>query len=235
LLTKLLQFTHAAGTVERVDATRDAVSPDLRREYQDVARFDTWAAGYESSALQEAFYTRLHRHVLRFAAGLEPAPARMLDVGCGTGRLLRTAAAEFPGTRLVGADISAGMLEQARAMAGPGECEAFVRADSASLPFADAAFDLVTCTACSHHWPDPASVLSELCRITAAGGLLVLAHLQGVAPWDRRGRGVRRCRVRVPSSLAGPLKENRFKITDAVRRVECPVMPATVVVSARRR
>ena len=219
-----------------------------------VARFDAWAPVYEASALQEAFYTRLHRKVLGLASAAGPAPGRMLDVGCGTGRLLRTAAGAFPDARLVGVDFSAGMLAQAEAqaraqtrartqaqgeadpMAAPGERTSFVRADSAALPFGDAAFDVVTCTACSHHWPEPAAALSELRRVLAPDGLLVLAHLQGVALWDPAGAGhVRRRGVRISSGLAVPLFDSGFRVCDAALFAECPLMPATVVLCARRR
>lgn len=225
---------------------------DVRREYQDVARFDAWAPAYESSALQEAFYARLHRKVLGLAAAAGPAPRRMVDVGCGTGRLLRTAAVAFPDTRLVGVDISAGMLAQAqaqvqarvqaqvqaqaRATTPPGHRTAFVRADSAALPFADAAFGLVTCTASSHHWPEPTAALAELRRVLAPDGLLVLAHLQGVAQWDPQAAGhVRRRGVRISSGLAVPLFDSGFRVCDAALFAECPLMPATVVLCARRR
>lgn len=202
-------------------------------------RFDAWAPDYEASALQDVFYTRLHRRVLAFAAGARGAPAaprRILDVGCGTGRLLRSTAAAFPDAHLVGVDLSAGMLAQARALTGPGECGAFVRADSAALPFRDAAFDVVTCTACSHHWEEPSAGLGELRRITAANGLLILAHVQGVASWDRPGsRRVRRRGVRISSGLAVPLLDSGFRVTDAALFAECPLMPSTVVLCARRR
>ena len=199
-------------------------------------RFDAWAPDYEASALQDVFYTRLHRRVLAFAARASDAPRRIVDVGCGTGRLLRSAAAAFPGAHLVGVDLSAGMLEQAQAITAPGECGAFVRADSAALPFADAAFDVVTCTACSHHWAEPSAGLAELRRITAADGLLILAHVQGVALWDQPGVAkVRRRGVRIPSGLAVPLLDGGFRVTDAALFAECPLMPATVVLCARRR
>ncbi|MEY9892046.1 ubiquinone/menaquinone biosynthesis C-methylase UbiE [Catenulispora sp. MAP5-51] len=199
-------------------------------------RFDAWAPDYEASALQDVFYTRLHRRVLAFASGAPDAPRRILDVGCGTGRLLRTAAAAFPDAHLVGVDLSAGMLEQAQAMAGPGEGGVFVRADSAALPFADGAFGVVTCTACSHHWQEPTAALAELRRITAADGLLALAHLQGVAPWDPPDvRQIRRRGVRISSALAVPLLDSGFRIADAALFAECPLMPATVVLCARRR
>jgi ubiquinone/menaquinone biosynthesis C-methylase UbiE len=219
-----------------VDRTGDPVVRDVRQESQDVARFDAWAPVYESSALQEVFYARLHSRVLRFASRSGPAPRRMMDVGCGTGRLLRTAAATFPDTRMVGVDFSAGMVEQARAITSPGECGTFVQAESAALPFADGAFGIVTCTACSHHWPEPTAALAELRRVTAVGGVLILAHLRGVAPWDQPGAGtVRRRGVRIPSGLAVPLLDGGFRIADAALFAECPLMPATVVLCARRR
>lgn len=199
---------------------------------QAVARFDAWAPVYEASALQDAFYGRLHRRVLGYAGMAVPVPRRVLDAGCGTGRLLRSAASVFPAAQLVGVDFSAGMLTQARRFARG----TFVRAESDALPFADGAFDIVTCTACSHHWQQPSAALAELRRITSDDGLLVLAHLQGVALWDPPGVGnVRRRGVRVPSALAIPLIGSGFRITDAALFAECPLMPATVVLCARRR
>lgn len=208
-------------------------------EDSDVARFDAWAPAYEASALQDVYYARLHRRVLGFASDSAPmrrAPSRIVDVGCGTGRLLRSAAAAFPDASLVGVDFSGGMLAQARAMTAPGECGAFVRADSAALPFGDGAFDVVTCTACSHHWQEPEAALAELRRITAADGLLILAHVQGVALWDPPGaETVRRRGVRISARLAVPLLDSGFRVVDAAVFAECPLMPATVVLCARRR
>ena len=242
---------------------------DVRQECQDVARFDAWAPAYEASALQEVFYARLHRKVLKLASAAGPTPGRIVDVGCGTGRLLRTAAAEFPDAHLIGVDISAGMLAQAQAQARararaqtetraeaqteaqteapahtpaqatpppPPPPSAFIQADSAALPFAPATFDLATCTACSHHWPEPATALTELRRVLTADGLLVLAHLQGVALWDPPGAGhIRRRGVRISSGLAVPLFDSGFRVCDAALFAECPLIPATVVLCARRR
>jgi len=231
-----------------MDPTGDPAVRDLRevrQECQDVARFDAWAPAYEASALQEVFYARLHRKVLKLASAAGPTPGRIVDVGCGTGRLLRTAAAEFPDAHLIGVDISAGMLAQAQAQAQarapaqatpPPPPSAFIQADSAALPFAPATFDIATCTACSHHWPEPATALTELRRVLTADGLLVLAHLQGVALWDPPGAGhIRRRGVRISSGLAVPLFDSGFRVCDAALFAECPLMPATVVLCARRR
>lgn len=201
-----------------------------------AARFDVWAADYEASALQDSFYAPVHRHVLHLAARIKPSPARMLDLGCGTGRLLRAAARRFPHADLLGVDISGGMLEQARAMSLERKRRmTFLQADAARLPLADAAFDIVTCTASSHHWPDPQPPLAQLRRVTAPDGLLILAHLPGIAPWDlRTATGIRRQEVRAGTShLTALLADAGFRITKTVLSSECPVMPTTVVLCAR--
>jgi S-adenosylmethionine-diacylgycerolhomoserine-N-methlytransferase len=51
----------------------------------------------------------------RMIAGLAPRPgARVLEIGCGTGRNLVVAAARFPQARFYGVDVSAEMLASAR-------------------------------------------------------------------------------------------------------------------------
>ncbi|NUR29281.1 MAG: methyltransferase domain-containing protein [Catenulispora sp.] len=230
-----------------------------------AARFDLWAPGYDGSILQEAFYTRLHLHALQLAAHANPAPTRLLDLGCGTGRLLRAAAMRFPHTELLGIDISAGMLSQAagaqdghhrpahtqpldhlsaaaqdghvpihpRRPAGVPRRPAYLRADAANLPITDAAIDVTICTATSHHWPDPEPPLAQLRRVTAADGLLILAHLPGIASWDVHPATMRRpCRAGT-SPLTTLLAEAGFRITKAALYAECPVMPTTVVLCAR--
>lgn len=201
-----------------------------------AARFDLWAADYDSSILQDAFYTGLHRHALHLATRANPAPRRLLDLGCGTGRLLRAAAARFPHTELLGVDISAGMLGQARAMDAGRRAATYLRADAARLPVADGAVDVVLCTASSHHWAEPEAPLAQLRRITADDGVLILAHLPGVAAWDltTSAGGARRQGLRTGTScLTALLGEAGFRITKAALYSDCPVMPTTVVLCAR--
>jgi SAM-dependent methyltransferase len=90
------------------------------------------------------------------------APALVLDVPCGTGRLRATL--EGFG-RYVGADVSPEMLARAREL-GPG-C---LRAEAERLPFADGAFEIVLCCRLLHHLRDERRferVVAELARVSS--------------------------------------------------------------------
>jgi ubiquinone/menaquinone biosynthesis C-methylase UbiE len=141
-----------------------------------AAEFDRWAPAYHDCVLQP-LYQAAHRAVLATAVRLCPSPRRMLDVGCGTGRLLGAAACRFPRTALIGADISAVMLATAGGScpaAGHARC---VQAAAERLPFADMAFDVVTSTVSFRHWTDPHAGLRETCRVLTPGGFLILADV----------------------------------------------------------
>ena len=101
---------------------------------------------------------------------LDPQPGeRVLDVGCGTGRLTAEVAART--VRLViGADRSATMTAQARARRDPRT--AFVLADGQALPFGQA-FDAVFSTATFHWIPDHARLFAALHGVLKPGGRLV--------------------------------------------------------------
>ena len=85
---------------------------------RDVAAFDDRAAGYEDGALGRLHHEITDRAVDRCLAGV-PAPQRILDIGCGTGYLLRRLAARVPtASELVGVDAAASMISVAEAVAG---------------------------------------------------------------------------------------------------------------------
>ena len=96
---------------------------------------------------------------------------RVLDVGCGAGdvalAVVRDGERRGVGVRVTCLDVSEQMLEIARRAAGGHPALEFVRADGESLPYADGAFDVVTCTLALHHFePDGArALLRELRRV----------------------------------------------------------------------
>ena len=114
------------------------------------------------------------------AARLAPGEGeRVLDVGCGTGRLT-VEIAEVPGIFVVGLDSSAAMLEQAGRR---GQKPVYVRGDGAALPFADA-FDAVFSAAVFHWIPDHDQLFKSVFAALRPGGRLI-AQCGGAGNLDR--------------------------------------------------
>jgi ubiquinone/menaquinone biosynthesis C-methylase UbiE len=98
-----------------------------------------------------------------------PGGASVLEVGCGTGPVVR-ALAERPGVgEVIGLDPSAILLEHARARSDHPSLS-FVQGDARALPFADNSFDLVVLHTVLCHVPEPDRALREAHRVTAPGG-----------------------------------------------------------------
>src|SRR5690348_2149956 len=136
---------------------------------RDVQAFHDRASGYETG-----YRGQLHIDIVSRAADLAlahcPSPGRVLDVGCGTGMLLRELARRLPGAAtLTGIDAAAGMISQARAKAGDPRMT-FVHGTAERMPFDDQSFDLVISTTSFDHWADQRAGLAECHRVLARGG-----------------------------------------------------------------
>jgi ubiquinone/menaquinone biosynthesis C-methylase UbiE len=141
----------------------------------DVGRFDRWAASYERSYLQRLIFEPVHRTMLSVAVELRPDAAAILDVGCGTGRLLRSAEALFPRASLEGVDAAGEMVRQAQAVLPEGSRIRLRQAVAEKLPFADGSFDLVFSTMTFHHWADQRTGIGEVARVLTPSGRWLLA------------------------------------------------------------
>jgi ubiquinone/menaquinone biosynthesis C-methylase UbiE len=102
---------------------------------------------------------------------------RLLDLGCGTGALLRELVSHVEPTRLCGVDLSPAMLAQARASL-PATVR-LVAGDAARLPLAAGAFDVIVSSSSFHLWAQPERALEELRRVLRPGGRLVLTDWCG--------------------------------------------------------
>jgi SAM-dependent methyltransferase len=94
----------------------------------------------------------------------------LLDVGCGPGDFLARLANSGHRGRLVGVDLSPGMVLQARTRAPQVQ---FFTADAAGVPLPPAAFDVVTARHMLYHVPDIAAALRECHRLLRPGGRLL--------------------------------------------------------------
>ncbi len=134
---------------------------------------DSW----ENARGAEAYAEAVRRGVLyralaaRLGSALAPRDGtRALDLAAGTGLVTEFLLARAgPGLEVVCADRSQAMLDVARREI-PLSTAAFVRADPARLPFGDAAFAVVACSASFWHFPSPRGAFAEIARVLAPAG-----------------------------------------------------------------
>ena len=128
---------------------------------------DTW-----NPAQYEKFRAEREQPFVDLAAMIRPAPGlRIVDLGCGTGRLTRRLHTELAAGGTLGVDRSPRMLEQARAdgdLPGlrfeTGDIEGFAPTSPVDVVFSNAAF----------HWvADHRALIARLASLIAPGGQLV--------------------------------------------------------------
>lgn len=144
-------MTGSVGQFTTVDDTADA----------------SWFIRFMDAANAVPEYGEIRSSLVR---ALGPLQGRaVLDVGSGTGDDSRELAAL--GARVVGTDVSAAMLAEARRRGGPVE---FVREDVHALSFPDASFDGVRVKLVRQHSPDVDRADDELVRVLRPGGRLAV-------------------------------------------------------------
>jgi ubiquinone/menaquinone biosynthesis C-methylase UbiE len=173
--------------------------------YRDVAAFDDRARSYD-----EGWRGRLHHAISNrtaaLAAATVAAPQRVLDVGCGTGYLIRVLAGHYPRAQeLAGIDAASNMIQAANSLTDD-ERLTFVTGVAEQLPYADASMDLVVSSTSFDHWSDQGAGLAECARVLRPGGHLVLVDQfsQWLIPTlavSRRGKA--RTRRRATALLLG--------------------------------
>lgn len=144
--------------------------PDVRRAYDQVA--DTYADHFRSTEPELPLELAMVAH---FVSLLEP-PRRVLDAGCGAGRMMPVLAGL--GTQVEGVDLSPAMIRRARQdHPSHPSCVGSLTA----LPLADGAFDGVLSWYSTIHSPDEdlPVVASEVRRVLRPGGLLLVAFQSG--------------------------------------------------------
>jgi len=140
---------------------------------KDVEHFNRWSHTYDESWIQR-YADRVHVEMLNAVTNEIAAPKTVLDVGCGTGRLLRKARALYPSAQLLGIDPAEGMVEVARSQI---PSATIYLAAAESLPLADSSVDAVLSSISFHHWSDQVAALREISRVLRPGGCLCLADI----------------------------------------------------------
>jgi ubiquinone/menaquinone biosynthesis C-methylase UbiE len=139
-----------------------------RYDYQVESLFGGAAAPMRRQAL-----VPLREALRRHPGGA--AAARLLDIGCGTGMLLRDVKRNHPRLAVVGVDLSAPYLAVARRRLAHWSGVQWIKATAEATPFRDTEFDIVTCTYLFHELPPAArrAVAAEIARVLKPGGTLI--------------------------------------------------------------
>ena len=118
---------------------------------------------------------RLHNEVLRGVCGIRSSD-RVLDIGCGSGQTTREAARSAIAGHVVGIDLSAPMIEQARELA---EAEGvrnvtFEHGDAEVYHFPPECFDVVISRFGTMFFADPVGAFHNIAMAMKPGGRLVM-------------------------------------------------------------
>lgn len=129
--------------------------------------FDRWARSYDF-LLTTVVYQAIHKRLLEYID--LPAKSTVLDLGCGTGRLLKRLATQFPTLKGIGCDFSQQMIQQAREQNQHKSQLIFIQGNAEHLPFTEGQFDAIFNTISFLHYPEPESVFSEISRVLKPQG-----------------------------------------------------------------
>jgi ubiquinone/menaquinone biosynthesis C-methylase UbiE len=145
--------------------------PTKHVNYNQIAR--TYDQRYHSNQL-----VGVEHALLEFARDIKAK--QVLEVGCGTGRWLRSM--QSVAQHVFGVDLSPGMLLEA----GRKSRDFHLSCGRAEqLPYQGQNFDLVFCVNALHHFDDPRGFIAEVRRLLKPGGSLISV---GQVPQDRRNR-----------------------------------------------
>jgi malonyl-CoA O-methyltransferase len=161
------------------EPTRPSGAPPIAAHDLDknrVRRLASAAAGHYDAAawLPKQVAAALMEHLLP----VRIKPARVLDVGAGTGICSRLLSAHYPSARITCVDCATPMLRVARAR-GPRwfSRHSYACGDAESLPVADATIDLVVSSLMLPSCPSTDAVLAEFHRVLKPSGLLMFTSL----------------------------------------------------------
>jgi len=164
----------------------------LRLEHIDTGNYT--AAEYEDCISELQFVNRwmgdahsLKATLLRDIESQSLTSFSILDIGAGSGELLRVAATWARQTnrrlRAVGLELNERMAESILEESGRFDEIGSVRGDALKLPFADAEFDYVMCSLFTHHLLDEqvVDVLREMSRVAKRRIFVIDLHRHPVA------------------------------------------------------
>ena len=157
-----------------------------------------------------------------------PAPARILDAGCGSGRTLEDLVAYG---EVSGIEISPEAAEVARGR----DCGEVFVGRLEQLPWEADTFDLITCLDVLEHVPDDRMALTELRRVCRPGGWLVMTVPAYQALWSYHDEANRHYRRYERATLRTAIADTGWRLERLTFFNTLLFPPAVAVRLAQRR
>lgn len=183
-------FEDLEGGIARVIAISGA---DLAHCLADLDAFNALTPEIENDAWYEQprAFTSMHLDALllgfarrrleatcRQVAAFATPATRVLEIGCGSGRLSELLVGARPDLELTLMDRSAAAIDFVRRLHGPtaaGSRVSCQRGELADIPVPDATFDGVVAAEVFEHAPDPGKSAAEILRVLRPGGWLAIS------------------------------------------------------------
>ena len=192
--------------------------------------FHRQASDYDRHALVQR---RVAERLIGLLQAKKLQPARLLDIGAGTGRLLATLQELHPGALAVGADLALGMCRTARSHLAAKGGPLLVNADAEHLPFAAGSFDLVLSTSTFQWLGSLDRAFAEVKRVLAPGGSFCFALFGDKTLFELRdsykavlnGRADRTHNFFSRDDVLAALQRGGFSESEAISEIEVEVHP----------
>lgn len=138
--------------------------------------FQSIAENYDSANLRISlgFHLLWKKRAIRDMCRRLPREAEVLDIGCGTGDMLRLLHRERPDLRITGMDFSPNMLRIAKKRCRSIEGIRLKRGNAMQLPFPDRSYDGACISFALRNTADYSRTLQEAARVLRPGGVLMV-------------------------------------------------------------
>lgn len=143
-------------------------------EKNSIEEFSKWADNYDNP-LTSITFRQTNAKIVKL---LEPKQnSSLLDVGCGSGILIKFLLDANRGMKLFGLDITPKMVEVAKRKFSNDPSVEITLGSAVKMPYKDSSFDYVTCASSFHHHPDPVKSAKEMVRVLKPGGKLLILDM----------------------------------------------------------
>jgi 2-polyprenyl-3-methyl-5-hydroxy-6-metoxy-1,4-benzoquinol methylase len=176
-----LPGTDPAAGVLHPGAALPGGLPSGRRGDARVFPVDTYTHGHADAVLQSHRWRTAENSAGYLLPALRPG-LDVLDVGCGPGTITVDLARRVAPGRVLGLDVSAAPLAEARELAArAGVPVEFAVGDAYALEAGGGSFDVVHAHQVLQHLTDPVAALREMARVCRPGGVVAVRDVDYAA------------------------------------------------------